>query len=166
MAGSEFDITGVDGVIARLKTLDFEVKRKTGRSALRKAAQVVQKAAIANAQSINDPKTSEEIAKNIAIRWNGKLYKRTQNLGFRVGVMGGAKGAAKASGEFAGKGKAKNNPGGDTFYWRFVEYGTKDIPAHPFMRPALENNIQAATTEFATQFEKGIERAIKRGAKK
>jgi len=39
----------------------------------------------------------------------------------------------------AAKSKLQNslNKGGDTFYWRFLEFGTKSIKARPFMRPAM-----------------------------
>lgn len=72
----------------------------------------------------------------------------------RVGVLGGAKAPAIQSGEF--KGKGKGNPGGDTYYWRFLEFGTENMPAHPFMRPAQDNN--AATNKFAEEMKKGIEK--------
>lgn len=39
--------------------------------------------------------------------------------------------------------------GKDAFYARFVEFGTVKMPARPFMRPALENNTEAATEAMA-----------------
>jgi hypothetical protein len=38
------------------------------------------------------------------------------------------------------------------------------MAAQPFARPALENNIGAATREFIVQFKKALERAVKREA--
>ena len=63
--------------------------------------------------------------------------------GIRVGVLGGAKNYA-AYGEIVTGRSAKGNPGGDTFYWRFLEFGTSKMRARPFMRPAMLTKQQAA----------------------
>jgi HK97 gp10 family phage protein len=34
---------------------------------------------------------------------------------------------------------ALGGPTGPSYYWRFVEYGTKYVPARPFFRPAVES---------------------------
>ena len=112
---------------------------------------------------MNDPATPKEIAKNIAIRWSGKHFKSTGELMFRVGVLGGAKGFAAASGEV--KGRGKGNPGGDTYYWRFLEFGTSKMAAQPFLRDAIESNQSEAISEFVNQYNIAIDRAIKRAAK-
>ena len=77
-----------------------------------------------------------------------------------VGVRGGAKqyndSKENVRKRLAGKSYKtlgdKNNPGGDTWYFRFIEYGTSRQPATPFMRPALEQNIEAATNAFSQKF--------------
>lgn len=177
-----FELRGVNELMIKLEGLDDEARRKGGRAALRKAANLVRDAAIAGALELDDPETAEQIAKNIAVRWSSKLYRSTGNLGFRVGVLGGARSTSRDAlksarrrrrqgvkslddlGEIAGKGKL--NPGGDTWYWRHVEFGTSDTSATPFMRPALSNNVAAATDVFIREFDKAIDRAIKRAAKK
>lgn len=161
----QFSITGIDELLAKLDSVTYDVKRKGGRSALRRAAQVVQKAAQENfiRQSIDDPKTAADISKNITVRWSSRRFKQTGDLGFRIGVLGGAKGYAKASGEL--KGKGKGNPGGDTWYWRFAEFGKENVAARPFMRPALESNQAQATNTFIVEYGKSIDRAIARAAK-
>jgi HK97 gp10 family phage protein len=63
------------------------------------------------------------------------------------------------------KGKGKGNPGGDTFYWRFLEFGTEHSEAKPFLRRALEDNSQKATNEFISQWDKSIDRVLKKAAK-
>lgn len=177
-----FKMDGLDAVIAKMKNLSHETQYKGGRTALRKASEVVQGDALARAKMLDDPKTREQIYKNLVIRWNGRLFKRTGDLAFRIGILGGARPSTgyeavksrrrrrKAGikslfemGQVAGKGK--ENPGGDTFYWRFLEYGTKKIDKKEFMQPALRSKAQDATNEFVKQFDKAIDRAIKRGAK-
>ncbi|MGQ7253977.1 HK97-gp10 family putative phage morphogenesis protein [Vreelandella titanicae] len=155
------NVEGLEPLLARMDSMSFDLRKKGGRFAMRKAANVIRDKARQNAAQVNDPKTPEEIAANIVVRFSPKDFKRNGNLVFRVGVLGGARGHAAASGEVAGKGK--NNPGGDTFYWRFLEFGTINIPAQPFARRALSENIQAATDEFISQYNKALDRAIKRG---
>ena len=156
--GVEFSLIGVEELIGKLDAVTVDVKRKGGRFALRKAAQIVVAKAKQNADRINDPKTAREISKNITLRWNGRLYKRTGDIGFRIGVMGGS-GGNKPTESFSGL------PGLDTRHWRFVELGTSKARAQPFMRPAMENNISEITNEFMTQYSKALDRAIKKANK-
>ena len=155
------NVEGLEPLLARMDNISFDLRKKGGRFAWRKAANIIRDKARQNASQVNDPKTPEEIAANIVVRFSPKDFKRNGDLVFRVGVLGGARGHAAASGEVAGKGK--DNPGGDTYYWRFLEFGTINMPAQPFARRALSENIQAATNEFISQYNKALDRAIKRG---
>ncbi len=152
----EFSLTGIDGLLGKLDSLKYETRYKGGRFALRKAAQVVREAAKQNALTLDDAGTGRSIAQNITEKWNGREYKRTGNLAFRVGVQHGAK---------LPKDNKDEGAGGPTPHWRLLEFGTERMAAKPFMRPALENNISAATDEFIKQYEKAIDRAIKKAAK-
>lgn len=155
----EFDITvtmtGVDDLVKKLEGLKYDVARKGGRFALRKAAQVVRNAARQNAFAIDDPTTAANISKNITERWSNKFNRQTGDLMFRVGIQGGAGGSAKAS-ALAGL------PGGDTRHWRYVEFGTEKTPAQPFFRKAMEANAQTATNVFIGEYSKAIDRALKK----
>ncbi|KTB99825.1 HK97-gp10 family putative phage morphogenesis protein [Pseudomonas syringae] len=151
----EFKLEGIDSLIGKLESVSQDMKRKGGRSALRKAAQLVADKAKEGAQRLDDPETGRSIAKNIALRWNGKLYKSSGDLGFRVGVLHGAVLKKCAS-------KAANSP---TPHWRLFEFGTENMRASPFMRKALADNIKDATDTFISEYEKAIDRAIKRAAK-
>ena len=53
-----------------------------------------------------------------------------------------------------------------TPHWRLLEFGTENMAAVPFMRPALANSISEVTNTFVTEYEKSIDRAIRRAAKK
>jgi len=157
--GVDFQLNGLPELLGKLDALDYDMKRKGGRFALRKAAEVIRNQVIQNALSIDDPSTSERISKNVVTRWSGRTFKKTGNLAFRVGILGGAKGAAEAVGEVTGQGK--ENPGGDTFYWRFVEFGTQNSPAHPFVRPAISQVGNKPVDEFISQYSKKIDRVLK-----
>lgn len=161
----QFKIDGLDPFLAKLENLKYETKKKGGRAALRKAAQYIRKIAQHNAQKIDDPATANSISRNIVERWNSRLNKRTGDLGFRIGVLGGARDYS-AYGEIKTGKPASANPGGDTFYWRFIEFGTENFGAKPFMRTALSENIDTATEVFIQEYEKTIDRAIKTAKKK
>jgi HK97 gp10 family phage protein len=158
--GIEFNVDGLPELVGRLKGIQSDLQLKGGRFALRKAANLVRDKAKANAKRLNDPATAENIADNIAVRWSGKTFKRTGNLMFRVGVRGGA----RESGDLDTGGDS-TNPGGDTFYWRFLEFGAEGVPAQPFMRPALSESAGEVAGEFVKQYGKALDRAIKRSAK-
>ena len=108
------------------------------------------------AERIDDKQTGRSISDNIALRWNGRLFKQTGDLGFRIGVLHGA--VLAAGGDLG-----QNAP---TPHWRLIEFGTEKMAAAPFMRPALANSISEVTSTFVTEYEKAIDRAIRRAAKK
>lgn len=90
----------------------------------------------------DDPSTDTDISKNIVVRAHPRRGLKKHEIGARVGVLGGSKAPAKAAGEVAGAGKG--NPGGDTWYWRLLEFGFvhrsgKSVPPRPVIRPALES---------------------------
>ena len=157
--GMEFSITGLDSLLGKLEAVTYDLKRKGGRSALRKAAQLVANKAKEGAEKLDDTATGRSIAKNIALRWNGRLFKQTGDLAFRVGVLHGAVLPKKGA-------TTDLSANGPTPHWRLLEFGTEKMQATPFMRKALADNISAATDAFVTEYEKAIDRAIKRAAKK
>lgn len=167
----QYKLEGLDAVLKKMRALPVDVRMKGARYAMRKSANLVRDAAVMNAEKLNDPKTREEISKNIAVRFASREAKRTGDVMFRVGVLGGAMTAYSNTRYNRRKrlvGKAYQvegdigNPGGDTFYWRFLEFGTQHIGARPFMRPALEQNIGAATDEFTKHLDRWLDRYFKR----
>jgi len=149
-------LNGVDALNAKLRGLSYDIQKKGGRSALRAAAKIVADAAKVNAQQLDDKATGRSIAMNIGMRWASKLNKQTGDLGFRIGVQGGAK-SPPGSNPDAGA-------NGPTPHWRFLEFGTERQKATPFMRPALEQNLQRVADTFIVKFGQSIDRAIKKGA--
>ena len=142
------EITGLDEVIEKMRLLGKprKVKNAATRSA-RRAMNIVNKAAKANAKAFDDKGTGNKIWKNIVTK-AGKT-KGTNLVKMKVGVKGGAK-------QRVGTG----NSGGDTWYWRFQEFGTSRHAAQPFMRPALSNNKDAVEAEFKRSFSEELDKEI------
>ncbi|EGB7359893.1 HK97 gp10 family phage protein [Escherichia coli] len=178
--GIEIKIEGLDALAGKLSALSDVVESKAGRFALRKAANVIRDRARVNAARVDDPQTPEAIHQNIVARFSSKRYRQTGELAFRVGVLGGARRTLSAAasrkaeqrrkrhgtaplasqGELTGSGKG--NPGGDTWYWRFLEFGTEHAEARPFMRPAMNGADAEVVSTFAAELEKAVDRAIRR----
>jgi len=149
-----FSLAGADALNAKLAGLRNDVRYKGGRFALRKAANLVRDDAIARATRLDDEVTGRKIADNVVTRWSGKHFKQTGNLKFRIGVKGG--------GKTGRRGNPDTGVGGKTPHWHLLEFGTSKMAAQPFMRPALAENVQAASNEFVKQYGKAIDRAIRR----
>lgn len=138
MADFEFKIEGLDPVIRKLRALPERFAVRGMRRALRKGANIVRNAARNNAKRIDDPESRERIWKNISVQGGGsRREKQAGGPMMRVGVRGGARPLKR--------GTETGLPGGDTTHWRWVEFGSVNNQARPFMRPALANNIDAAT---------------------
>ncbi len=150
------NVEGLEPLLARMENLSFDLRKKGGRFAMRKAANLIRDKARENAKQLDDPTSAADISANVAVRFSPKDFKRNGNLVFRVGVLGGA-GGRKSAEQLSGL------PGQDTRHWRQQEFGNSRHPAQPFMRRALSENIQAASDEFINQYNKSLDRAIKRG---
>ena len=152
MADVTFSLLGTEELLAKIKSVKNDVRFKGGRFALRKAANVVAEALKRNAELLDDPATGRSISSNVKVRFSRRAFRAKGNLMFRVGI---AQGAKLADGGDKGS-------GAPTPHWRLLEFGTEKMGARPFARPALENNIGQATAEFIKQYNKAIDRAIKR----
>ena len=146
----EFNIEGLDEVQEKLKRLgNPRLMKNAARRSMRRAMAIVRDAARSGAKNIDDPQTAEKIWKNIAIA-AGKTRNPNEVI-MRVGVRGGA--------SFSNP-NPHNTSGGDTRHWRWLEFGSMHNPPTPFMRPALQNNIQAVTNSFAENFNKEIDKEL------
>lgn len=156
-------------IVDKLSRLPDKVQKKVAKGATRKAMTVVRKAAIANAQSFDNTLTPEMVWKNVVVQEATRSSKRVGGVVMRVGVRGGAKQYANTK-ENVRKGRVgqsyktlgdKTNPGGDTWYWRFLEFGTARTRARPFLRKAFSENLQRVTDITTTELEKGIDKVVK-----
>lgn len=144
---ADVKIKGLEEIIENLQKLSNKEMKKIMRKATRAGAGEIRKTAKKNAKALDDPKTPENISKNIVTRARRTIDK--SEIKMSVGILGGARKMEKY-GEL--KGAGKGNAGGDTFYWRFLEFGTSKMPAKPFMRNAMMSSQQQA-------FDKTVEKA-------
>lgn len=161
MYDAKWDLKQSQELIEMLRLLDSEVRLKTARRAAGRAMAIVTATARANALAIDDPRTARQIAANIVQRPSGKYAKRTGDVMIRVGVLGGARNY-EAYGEFKTGKSASGNPGGDTFYWRFHEFGTSQMKAHPILLPALESNVDRVEQKFTAEITAAITRLLRK----
>ncbi len=150
------ELDGMDALRAKFKQLNGAEAQKIFKSAAGAGAKVIRLEVQRGAQRIDDPATRENIAKNIAQRAKGKRYLPANAVGVRVGIKGGAKA------QQGGKKAATTNPGGQTYHWRFVEFGTKKMPAQPFMRPAMAATTSRAQAAFVEQAKKRLDAALRK----
>jgi HK97 gp10 family phage protein len=148
---AEWLVEGADAIVAKLKKLADRPARNALRRALRKGARPIRDAARNNAKRIDDPESREQIWKNIAIAAGGKRREREEGgVVMRVGVQGGARFNPNADG-----------PGGNTSgYWRFVEFGTSEMAAQPFLRPAGAEKAQAAFDVTAAAMQTELDKEL------
>lgn len=157
----ELNIEGLDQLKRKLDQLSNPKKAKQiARKAGRQAMNIVRDAARNAARNIDDPETAEKIYKEIVVQ--GGKSRNSNEVKFKVGIRGGAKIPYTGNDDNRRKGRIGKSyqVEGKVFYWRFIEFGTSKMPATPFMRPALEKNISAATNKFAEVFNAEITKAL------
>lgn len=131
-----YEVNGLKELNKALKQFSVEVERKILRSIVQAGGQVVVKAA----------------KENVPVD-SGAL---------RDGIIRRAAKGAKTPG------KVVVNVGTATevFYGVFLELGTSSIPATPWLRPALDDNVSKIITAMRKRAEKRIEREAEKAAQK
>ena len=168
---ANLNIEGLDQLKRKLDQLsNIKVANRIARKAGRQAMNIVRNAARAGAKAIDDPETREMIYKNIMVA-SGKT-KGPDTMVMRVGVNGGA-GANRYSLNIVQKERRKKGEpkqelaantialaGGNTRHFKYVELGTSQMKATPFLRPALEKNIDTVSNKFVQVFDAEITKAL------
>ncbi len=146
---NSFQLHGIDETLNSFTRLKKVTQKNTVRRCLRRAANVVRDAARVNAKAIDDPDTREKIWKNTTTQ-SGKSTDPNVLI-MRVGIRGGA-----AVNQHSKDADMSRLSGGDTRHWRFIEFGSANNRALPFMRTALSQNIHKATDVFCDEFKKEV----------
>lgn len=156
----EQQIEGLSELLETLERLPPEIVSKGGgpvRTALRKAAVIIQKEAQANVRRIilepnkdgRTPESSGTLEKSIIVS-RRKPRSGFKGERFQVRVKRGAK-----------------NPRGVTAnkYGGVLEFGYEGVPAKPWLRPAFETRKQEALTIFMSELRKRIDAAARKARK-
>ena len=164
--GVTVKLEGVDALIKALAEATKQIRTKAVRSALRKAAVVIQKQAKLNTPVLSAPTKTRKpgTVKNAITVRVSKAARKDGNEGVFVSVrplksaqirkfkQSQAKRGANASGS--------KNPN-DPYYWRFAEFGTKKQQATPFLAPALESHKEAAIDAMRERLQRELDKAGK-----
>lgn len=150
----DFKVSGIEKISGRIKALPVAVQKKVMMPGVRKGATVIADEAEMRAARIDNPGTKNVIAKNVAVRFSPKRYRRTGDVMYRIGLLGGSQ-------SFKGKPEQdprSSNPGGSTWYWRLLEFGTSKMKAQPVMRPAMNEKAQQAFDASAAEMERQLQK--------
>lgn len=149
-------VTGLDAVTAQLN----EVSAEMGFKALTTASRSVFKRVAETAKQLV-PKDSGDLQAAIAIR---VVKPKNSNYGIVVGIQitssSGASRQARIAAAAFNEAQSKRLP--PSRRWHFIELGTKNRPARPFLRPALDRNAQAVVDNLGNELRKKIAAAVKR----
>jgi HK97 gp10 family phage protein len=139
---SEVRMEGLSELLDKLKALPSEIGSKGGgplRLALLTAAKIMRDDAQARA-----PVDTGRLKRNIILFRDGITFRR------------GKQGRQRRSYHTSARGEK------DAFYGRFVEFGTSEMPAQPFLRPAFEAKKTDSAEVFRTKLADAIDRAVKK----
>lgn len=118
------------------KLLSNAEQRKVSRKAVRAGAVVFRDAVRANAPV------------------HSGLLKRSVSVDtVRGSLTAGVKFKKVSAKKKSKKGKHKSTP----YYWYFLEHGTSNMPAQPFVRPAFDASVKQAEEAAFNQFLKDID---------
>ena len=153
-------VSGLRALEAQLLAIGEEYGPKAALSPVRRALGKAGKVVQATAQQKVRRKTGT-LAENIIVT----TYKKPPEgqIGVKVTVRAKAK-AYKSNSRNVRKGKVglDYNFYGPLFYGSFIEFGTSNAPAYPYMRPAFEENKGMLPGLIRDELAKAITATVKR----
>jgi HK97 gp10 family phage protein len=128
MAEATLKVDGLRELQDKLRNLAPNIARNGLRAAVAAGAALIRNEARQKA-----PKDTGEMARDIMIKRerDSTTYRALYSVFVRTGKKS----------RLGGKGR---NVAKDSYYWRFVEFGTAKMAAKPFMRPAFESQKEKA----------------------
>ena len=156
MAGEVVRIEGLENLKRKLAEVPKAMRKRVLRNALAAGAREVRDVAKRNAPvmtlvtSLNAPYRKPGTVKQAIRVRTSKADRRACDVGVFVNVR-----PAKA-----GQRGAKNP--NDPFYWRFLEFGTKKMPARPFLQRAT-SALPKALAIFEARIAKWIQETDRSG---
>lgn len=141
------DFSGLNDIAKDLEKLSKTENNKVLRDATRAGAEVLKAEVIANA-----PVRTGKMRKNVVVVTQKSRRKGEISSGVHI------RGVNPKTGNSDNKMKA-NNPR-NAFYWRFVEMGTVNMPAHPFIRPAFDTTQEMAAEAAIKRMNTAIDEVL------
>ena len=148
-------IEGLDKLAWRLKQLPDRIGRNVLRGAVSAGAAVIR-----NEAKLKAPLYTGDVSKGHPPPGTLKrsIYQKQiaelSSLGRQVFYVGVRQGK-----EYQKQGK-KGNLSQDAYYWKFVEFGTVNMAAHPFLRPAFEVKKMDAVSAISDYMEARIPQEV------
>lgn len=146
-----FKVEGLRELGEAMKALGNDVALRISRAMVNAGAQLVKKSAIANIEKSPSVDTGS-LKSSVIVKRLGKNQTRL---------------TAESIVTVRGKGKKKKDGTRDTAapHAHFVEFGTVNMPAEPFLRPALDTNKTKAVDAMKAKGKDRIEAAARKAAK-
>lgn len=138
------NLTGFKELAKALRELGPRVAKNTLRRSVAAGATIIKTEARARA-----PKDTGEMAKDIMVK-RERDTRGEMAATYSVFVRSGKKS------RLAGKGR---NVQKDSYYWKFVEFGTSKMAAKPFLRPSFESKKEEAVKVIGEKLDEGIQKA-------
>ena len=145
---------GLKELSAQLDALPLRVAQRILGKAVSAGARIVRDEAIARAPVATGALRSQIFTKR---ERSESAYEKTSVVGVKNGVARYGNTAANRRMNRAGK---EYKVDGKTYYWRFLEFGTHKMRAHPFLRPAFDDKQWEAVRAIQETLEKNIDKAI------
>jgi HK97 gp10 family phage protein len=146
-------IKGLDELRAALADLSPTLRRRLLRNALSAGARIFR----------DDAKRLAPVL-SLPVQSGGKLVRKPGTLRNAISIRSSK--VARANGQVGlfinvrpakGVNRGAKSPS-DPFYWRFVEFGTRKMPAKPFLRPAAAGKFGDAVKAFEASIGPAIQR--------
>ncbi|AOR64861.1 HK97-gp10 family putative phage morphogenesis protein [Pectobacterium wasabiae] len=143
------DFSGLSEIAKDLEKLSRAENNKVLRDATRAGADVLKEEVIDRA-----PVNTGKMRKNVVVVTQKSRRKGEISSGVHI------RGVNPNTGNSDNKMKASNPR--NAFYWRFVEMGTVNMPAHPFVRPAFDVKQELAAQAAIQRMSTAIDEALSR----
>lgn len=147
MIDMNLDFSGLADIAKDLELLSKAENNKVLRDATRAGAEVLKQEVENRA-----PVRTGKVKKNVVVVTQRGRRRGEITSGVHI------RGVNPRTGNSDTKMKASNPK--NAFYWRFVELGTVDMPAHPFVRPAYDAKEAQATEAAFNRMNSAIDEVL------
>lgn len=149
MIDMNLDFSGLADIAKDLELLSRAENNKVLRDATRAGAEVLKQEVVARA-----PVRTGKLKKNVVVVTQKSRRRGEISSGIHI------RGTNPKTGNSDNTMKASNKR--NAFYWRFVEMGTVNMPAHPFVRPAYDTREEEVARVAMARMNQAIDEVLSR----